>query len=188
MRNHVTAYTFDASAKTVTFTAEVTLVQEKILGIWNITRGTKYYDPHVSGYGGSCATNVLTLDVDTTAHADSDKLLIFYEGVQSNALATQQTLADVLAAIGTLATNTALTNLQNEIGWSDFPVANSDTGDHPLISLVKRSLVHLNDIKGKDFATETTLAAVLASLDLELFRPLAAVQGVPEPQRLETST
>ena len=168
MRNHVTAYTFDASAKTVTFTAVGTLVQEKILGIWNITRGAKLYDPHVSGYGGQCATNVLTLDVDTTSHADTDKLLIFYEGVQSDALATQQTLSDVLTAIGTLVTNSAFANYQNEFGYSALPAANSDTGTHSLIALVKRLLVHQSTLIGKDYATETTLAQILTAVGNQL--------------------
>lgn len=100
MRDIVTAYTFDKTAKTITLTGINPIVVEKVLGIWNATRGVKYYDPHTTGFGATFATNIITLvDAVTSSHDNADDLIIFYEGALSTELASQATLAAVLAKI-----------------------------------------------------------------------------------------
>lgn len=169
MRDLVTSYTFDKTAGTVTFDDLVTVEHGKILSVWNATRGAKLYDPHTTGFSGTVAGNVLTLvDVSTSAMDDADTLLIFYEGVQSSALANQATLAAVLAALGQVATNTNQVNLSNAIGNAGDVVANTDTGTHPLIALTKRMLVHMSTLIAKDYATEATLGAVLTAIGNQL--------------------
>lgn len=73
-----TNYTFNAAAQTVTFTAVNPVIQELLISIVNATRDTTIYDPTVSGRGGTCSGAVVTLDFDTTAHANTDKLIILY--------------------------------------------------------------------------------------------------------------
>jgi len=76
----VTNYTFDKSAKTITFTDFVSINQNQVLSITDVTAGVQIYWYKSAGFGGSVATNVLTLDYDTNNgnFADSDKLLIEY--------------------------------------------------------------------------------------------------------------
>lgn len=71
-----TSYIFDASAKTVQL--GFTIEQERLLSIVNATRTVTIYDPTVSGRGGTCAGDTITLTYDTTSHADTDKLVIIY--------------------------------------------------------------------------------------------------------------
>lgn len=78
MKVLVDNYTFDASAKTVTFDDHTAIALERVLLITNSTDGIIIFlfaDPALKG---SVATNVLTLDHDTTAMADTDDLQIWY--------------------------------------------------------------------------------------------------------------
>lgn len=72
-------YVFDASAKTVTFSAFTEIDITRILTITNVTDNIIVYNFAVDTSGGSVATNVLTLTYDTTAMADADNLQIYYD-------------------------------------------------------------------------------------------------------------
>lgn len=73
-------YTFDASARTIAITGMSALTIEQILSIINITRNEIIYSPaHHKGGVGTISGNVISLDYDTTNHADTDKLQIFIE-------------------------------------------------------------------------------------------------------------
>ncbi|HNM25509.1 MAG TPA: hypothetical protein PKL15_08775 [Saprospiraceae bacterium] len=73
------SYTFDASAKTVTFSG-ITLLPHQILLINNVSRETIIYNPFSSGKGFTAFSNgVLTLEFDTTTYDDADVLQIFYD-------------------------------------------------------------------------------------------------------------
>lgn len=72
-------YTFSASAKTVTLAAFATVGLGRILLINNATRGVVIYDPSQTTTKGVLVGSTLTLDFDTTSHADTDKLSVFYE-------------------------------------------------------------------------------------------------------------
>lgn len=73
------SYTFDASAKTITFGGLGTIRLEDIFLIYNLTSNTKIFQFASSGLSGSVAGDILTLDYDTTSMADTDILQIFYE-------------------------------------------------------------------------------------------------------------
>jgi hypothetical protein len=129
MRKLVTAYTFDASAQTVTLTG-ITVSIEKVLMIVNQTDGLVIYDPHTPGSGGSAAGSIITLAYDTTSMADTDKLLVFYED--------DGVISDLVTNLGARADSAATT----------------DTGTFNLIQLFKRSLQYLNALVNTDFSTE----------------------------------
>ena len=69
-------YTFDASAKTITFTGVTVQSIEQIKPIVNGERAVVIFNPAESGKFGSLSNNVLTLDFDTTSYADTDSLYI----------------------------------------------------------------------------------------------------------------
>lgn len=79
MKVMVANYTFDASAKEVTFTDKASINLEEIYLITNVKTGTVIYQFNNALKGGTVATNVLTLTYDTTAMADTDELQIIYD-------------------------------------------------------------------------------------------------------------
>lgn len=81
MKTLVTTYTFDASAKTITFGDYETINLERVLLIVNATDNVIIYNFADSTKGGTVATNVLTLIYDTAAMDDADKLLIYYDDI-----------------------------------------------------------------------------------------------------------
>ena len=82
--NGNSSYAFNAAAKTVTFYGIDNLKIWQVLIIVNITRETIMYNPYVSGYGfTSFASNVLTLELDTSGYSNTDVLQIFYDNSDS---------------------------------------------------------------------------------------------------------
>lgn len=80
MKVAVKNYTFDKTAKTITFTDYGSIRLDSILLIVNVTTGnTIIYNFADNSRGGTVATNVLTLAFDTSSMNNTDKLLIFYE-------------------------------------------------------------------------------------------------------------
>lgn len=79
MKKQIINYSFDASEKKITFSDYTSIRQESILLITNVTDGIVIYNFADSALGGTVATNVLTLDYNTTTMSDTDKLQIFYE-------------------------------------------------------------------------------------------------------------
>lgn len=79
MKKLITAYTFDKTAKTITFSGYATIALERVLLITNVTRNTIIYNFADASLGGSVATNVLTLTYNTSAMVNTDKLQIFYD-------------------------------------------------------------------------------------------------------------
>lgn len=80
MPTTITAYTFDASERKVTFTdsSYTEIFPEKILEITNTTRSINIWTYNTSSVIGSVLGNVLTLLFDTTSMADGDNLTIIY--------------------------------------------------------------------------------------------------------------
>jgi len=180
-------YSFDASAKTVTFLI-APIPQEHILGIWNVTSGQKMiYYPQTAGFGGTVAGSVLTLDFDTTAMNDTDILLVFWEDptiLASNLTlgavlaklsgdpSTETTLAAVLAKlIAAPATeakqdtgNGHLSNIRSFIGETTEVAPANDTADSALNGRLQRIAQNIttliNAFNAENFATEATLAAL----------------------------
>ena len=79
MKTMVNNYTFNKTARTVTFNDYDSIKLENVLLISNATDGRLIYNFADSNRNGSAAGNVLTLNFDTSAMSDTDKLSIFYE-------------------------------------------------------------------------------------------------------------
>ena len=79
MKVLVTNYTFNASAKTVTFNSYSTLELNRLLLITNATRNTIIYNFASPALGGTVSGNTITLLTDTSMMSNNDKLQIFYE-------------------------------------------------------------------------------------------------------------
>jgi hypothetical protein len=79
----VTDYTFDPAAHTVTSTGYAAVDLKGLIIITNVTRNIIIYSyaDMESPYslGGSAATNVVTLDYDTTKMLAADELQIYYD-------------------------------------------------------------------------------------------------------------
>jgi hypothetical protein len=79
MKLLITNYTFNAAAKTVTFTDYTTIALENVLLVTNVTDGIVIYQFNVPTKGGTVATNVLTLEHDTTSMDNLDDIQIYYD-------------------------------------------------------------------------------------------------------------
>lgn len=79
MKTLISDYTFDASAKTITFNGYSSIDLNRILLITNTTDNIIIYNFASAAKGGSVATNVLTLDFDTTGMDDDDSIQIYYD-------------------------------------------------------------------------------------------------------------
>jgi hypothetical protein len=94
-------YSFNASAKTVTFNTTDVITLEQLLVITNVTTNKIIYNFADPNAGGSITNNVLTLDFDTTSMSSSDKLQIFIDNVLTPASdETLQFLSDQTALLG----------------------------------------------------------------------------------------
>ena len=82
-------YTFDKTAKTVTFTDYTTIRLDSIRLITNATDGIIIYNFADSTLKGTVATNVLTLAYDTSAMDNADKLTIVYEDANYDAVGSK---------------------------------------------------------------------------------------------------
>jgi hypothetical protein len=92
-------FTFNATAKTVTFSAPIPSNQQQILGILNVTRQTWLYFPAESGYGGTWSSPTLTLAASTTGHANGDTLQIFVDDGLASTSSLQTTGNTSLSSI-----------------------------------------------------------------------------------------
>lgn len=78
MSQTIKNYTFDKTAKTVTFTDFVSIEIEHVELITNVTTNTIIYQFNNPAKGGTVSNNVLTLTYDTTAMNNADQLMIKY--------------------------------------------------------------------------------------------------------------
>jgi hypothetical protein len=79
-RNLISAYTFNASAKTVTLGGITTVELKRLVSIINMTRGVVYFRSGDTALIPAIATNIITLNtsVSTTGHADADEIHVAY--------------------------------------------------------------------------------------------------------------
>lgn len=75
---HSDTYSFDASAKTITFNSSSTddVSLANLLLITNVTDNEIIYNFGCAGFGATVNLNVVTLEYDTTSMSDSDELQI----------------------------------------------------------------------------------------------------------------
>lgn len=103
----VGGYTFDAAAGTVTLTGLDTLNLEQVLLITNVTTNQVIYQFNTPALGGTISSNVISLDFDTSAMNNADRLQIIIDyypagqqpldrsqsvGIASNQMSTQRVL------------------------------------------------------------------------------------------------
>jgi len=74
-------YSFDATAKTVTFNTTDVITLEQLLIITNVTTNKIIYNFADPNAGGTIVNNVLTLDFNTTSMSSGDKLQIFIDNI-----------------------------------------------------------------------------------------------------------
>lgn len=79
MKILINSYSFDASARTITFLDYSSIFLDSVLLITNVTDNVIIYNFAGSGKGGTVSGNVLTLAFDTTTMADTDSLQIYYD-------------------------------------------------------------------------------------------------------------
>jgi hypothetical protein len=143
MKTRITTYTFDASAKTITFASSLDI--EGFMLITNVVDNVIIYNFAEPTLGGTFATNTLTLTYDTTLMSDTDELMIIYEdGVNSIAVSSAPTTT-------VQATDLDIRSLVN----TDVVTAELSAVDNAV----------LDDIASKDFATQTTLAEIKTNTD-----------------------
>lgn len=86
MKIKIQNYTFNKSSKTVTFTDYTSISLDSMLLITNVTNNIIIYNFAVPSLGGSVDKNVLTLNYDTSSMSSADKLQIFYEDDEKQAV------------------------------------------------------------------------------------------------------
>lgn len=87
MKIRITNYTFNKTAKTVTFTDYTSIALDGLLLITNVTDNVIIYNFANPALGGTVLNNILTLDYDTSLMDNGDSLQIFYDdGIDTLAL------------------------------------------------------------------------------------------------------
>jgi hypothetical protein len=86
MKKLISNYTFNPTAKSITFNDYTSIDLERVLLITNVTRNEIIYSFADPSKGGSVSGNVLTLNYDTTDMDDTDRLQIWYEDVELPAI------------------------------------------------------------------------------------------------------
>jgi len=101
MKRMITNYTFDKAAKTVTLLDYTAIDLESLLLITNVTDGTIIYNFADPAAGATVTDNVITLEYDTTAMDDNDKIQIYFDDPEYQPTSyTQQTdIKDLTEAI-----------------------------------------------------------------------------------------
>jgi hypothetical protein len=89
MKRVLTTYTFTAATKTLDMSATSGFDIKRLVGVVNITRRVIIYAVGITGkgYASLSGGNILTLDYDTTAQADADKLMVIYDDLDASAAA-----------------------------------------------------------------------------------------------------
>jgi len=103
-------FSFNATAKTITFSAPIPASQQQILAVLNVTRNAWLYLPVQAAYGGTWSSPVLTVTASTTGHANGDVLQILVD----DGLATTAVAPNVTRGSGTLDANTQRVTLATD--------------------------------------------------------------------------
>lgn len=174
-------YAFDASARTVTFSDYASIALENVLLITNLTKGAIIFNFADSAKGGTVASNVLTLEHDTTAHDDTDDLAIHYwDSTRAPSAAGQATMANskpVVLASNQTAIPVTQSGTWDEIGINDS--GNSITVDDGASSLTVDGTVTIQDGGGSitvDGTVSVTGVATLAEQQTQTAH-LATIAG-----------
>jgi hypothetical protein len=96
MKKLVENYSFNAASKQITLTDYTSIDLESLLIITNVSSNIIIYNFAGQGKGATIAANVITLDYDTTAMSNSDKLQIFIDDGESPATNSALETIDLL--------------------------------------------------------------------------------------------
>lgn len=95
MKTLITNYTFNASAKTITFLENYVL--EQVLLITNVTDGIIIYNFSNPAMGGTLTNGVLTLEYDTSAMSNTDSLQIYIDTTESELASAMNEIVRLLS-------------------------------------------------------------------------------------------
>ena len=160
MKQLVKNYTFSKTAKTITFTDFSAIIQERILLITDVTNGTILYQFNSAGLGGTVATNVLTLALNTNTGSfnNTDKLQIFYEN------ATGDPVYDSPVVVGNVASGSTDSGAPVKVGGkynsSGVTLADGQRGDLQLDGGARLKVTLDTLISGEDL-TNGVMGTVL---------------------------
>lgn len=101
MKRMIQNYTFDKTAKTVTLLDYASVDLESLLLITNVTDGAIIYNFADPASGATVAGNVVTLEYDTAAMDDNDKIQIYFDDpdYQPTSYTQQTDIKDLTEAI-----------------------------------------------------------------------------------------
>lgn len=101
MKRMIQNYTFNKTAKTVTFLDYASVDLESLLLITNVTDGAIIYNFADPASGATVAGNVVTLEYDTAAMDDNDKIQIYFDDpdYQPTSYTQQTDIKDLTEAI-----------------------------------------------------------------------------------------
>lgn len=128
MKILITNYTFDASAKTVTFDDYTTISLESVLLVTNVTDNINIYNFCDPLLGGTVATNVLTLTYDTTSMSDTDNLQIFYDDPVGNTPVNQFDEDSAVASTSETTVSTYIVGAGKTFNIEGFMVTGTASG------------------------------------------------------------
>lgn len=136
-------YTFDKTARTITFTDYESIRLDKIAIITNVTDNIMVYNFASPTLGGTVSGNVLTLTYDTSTMSNDDKLQIIYDDKDASILTqllqsvkllfqvmanppwvdktANQLRAQVTGSISTVTTVTTVTTAASVTNFGTYP-------------------------------------------------------------------
>jgi hypothetical protein len=128
-------YSFNASAKTITFSTTVPAAITNIMHVTNVTRGVLYFQPQAgSAFSGTYSSPTLTLSASTSGHSDSDVLLIVYDDGASSVPVTDNSSSLTVDGKAYLA-SVDITRPANTTAYSAGDVIGTGSGDAAIITL-----------------------------------------------------
>lgn len=190
MKVHVQNYTFDKTAKTVTFTDYTTIRLDSILLIVNVTTGnTIIYNFADSTVGGTVATNVLTLTYNTSSMNNADKLLIYYDDNAFDfARKEDSASADADGGIGFLAVRKA-TPVNTSSTDGDYEFLQMSAGRLWASATIDAALPTGSNIVGRVGIDQTTPGTTnLVALTAETTKVIGVTRSADGSGNLLTST
>lgn len=117
-------YTFNKTNKTITFNDYTSINQAGIISVTNITAGgvVLYHQSQVAPSSGTVATNVLTLNYNTSSMSNSDLLVILYDDGTNNTYdssanlkTADQNLSTAISGGKVLVTETNSASIKNDL-------------------------------------------------------------------------
>ncbi len=163
MKTLISNYSFNKTAKTITFTDYVSITLENVLLVTNVTDGITIYLFNEPTLGGTVATNVLTLEYDTSAMDNADDLQIWYDDPN----ATQSVSATNLDIRDLSQTSDAVAIYGSDDGGTTKRIIKTDAGGAMQVDLEVANVTVTSSALPTGAATEATLTTRLSESDFD---------------------